>query len=229
MHRGHITSRIIRDRAFALAVATCPPDRRALIIPRATEFRRYLLWCTSQITPIGILRRVVVAAIMWQLRAECSKICLQLAVMRCLIDPNCAEGDLIEAIRVEVEARYEKMLGEANNLATRSVLHKLSDLPAVQEQLATALRERRADVVSGKVVVQFRTRVATIIALYLIALGWIALVFSQVPDIRNNGASATMATVVVFAMLTFLFSPAIRAIGADKKLRDTVNGVPHIQ
>lgn len=153
----------------------------------------------------------------------------QRAVVRRMLDPKCAGDNLESSIRAEVEGRHAALLGDANGPASLSVLAKLSHVPEVQDQLAVALRERRMEVVRGKVVVRIRAQVGTIATLFLIASGWLVLVFSQVPQIRNDASYATMMAFLALALLTYLFSPLIRMIAEDKRLRDFVNRAPHIR
>jgi len=229
MARRNVNSLSIRDRAFGLASAACPPSKRLLVLTWATEYRRYLLWCIARIEPKAILIRLMVATFRARLLTELILVARQYDVVRQIYDPKCSLNDLGASIRMEIEARQDVLLGDANCPASLAVLAKLPHLPKIQDQLAVALRQRHVDVVRGQVIVRFRSRICTIAAFYLISLSWLIFVFSQVPQIRNDIGNASSMAILAIALLTYLISPVIRTLSQDRRLREVVNQVPYLQ
>jgi len=164
-----------------------------------------------------------------RLLTELMLIARQYAVVRQIYNPKYSLDDLEVTIQGEIEARRKALLGDANCPASLSILAKLAHLPRERYQLEVALRELRVDIVSGKVIVRIRTHIHKIAVLYLISLSWLILVFSQVTTMQHDLGNATMVAILAIALLTYLFSPVIRNIPEDMRLKDVVNQLPYIK
>jgi hypothetical protein len=200
-----------------------------LTFPRANEYRRYLQACISATSLKVSLLRLIAAAIQLRLWEEIQLLHRQRAVVILVRKSGTPIEVLHVAINAEIDGRRNLLLGSANNPGALSVLSKVAANPEVHRQLASSLRDGRAEIRGGKVIYRFRNQVIALVSLFLLLAFWFLLVYSGFPQDDRDLEHVLMFAVSGLIFLAYLFWPWMKTIRKDLRAQRFANSAKHIR